>query len=211
MSLIKAVTDGQDDGHIYLTREVQNMQACSAKDRVGLGGVKWAGSKNYVWATDGSVLVLRPMDYWYKGKDWNLTFSGPMMGNKEFFSVNSHTVEEAINTKGDPYTEVFKLKSGKIVEVSFSEPDSWPDIETIVHGAVAEADKTGRPIGMDLALVQKITKGLGTQKVLLVAPRNALDPAVIRPLNNKESLLITGHGGEDVFTKFGIAMPMRID
>mgnify|MGYP001365546853 CR=1 FL=1 len=95
MDLIQAAAEGTlkiDNSAVYITREVQNLQACASKvARYGLTGVKWSGEKNYAWASEGHVLVLRPMGYPYEGQDWNLDFSGPAMGPGDFFAIDSNS------------------------------------------------------------------------------------------------------------------------
>lgn len=219
MDLIQAVKDAGAsnglrhsivDSNIYITKELQNMQTCAHKDRYGLLGVKWAGTKEYVWATDGHLLIMRPMGYSYKGHDWDLLFEGekeesapPALGPKEFFWIPGNGEEEEIECS-------FTTAKGKILRVLASRKDvgAWPDIDQVVHPAAT--NKNYRTIGMNLQFIKNISKGIGSHSVQLRIPKDPLGPVMVHAINDTETVVITA-GGENVFTKFGIAMPIRID
>jgi hypothetical protein len=213
MDLIQVVKDDDHsivNSNIYITKELQNMQVCAHKDRYGLTGIKWDGTKEYVWATEGHMLIMRPMGYSYKGHNWDLFLEGekegsapPSIGPKEYFYIPGDVEDSKAEY-------VFTTAKGKVLRVLASREDtgSWPDIEQVVHPAAMNSDY--RTMGINLQFIKNVSKGMGSHSVQLRIPKDPLGPVMVHPINDKETVVITA-GGENVFTKFGIAMPIRID
>ena len=195
---------------IYITKDLKDMQECAAKDRHGLVGVKittnGTGERQiksmkpgeaFAWATQGSVLVIRPLGYKYDGGDVNLTFSGPSPTKDEWFDIPAEL--------GD---HVCDLKNGKKLVVTVSKADGWPDIHSVVNGAI-ESTKA-HTVGMDTRLLKAVLKGLSESSVILRVSKDPLDPMIVQPTKDEKSLIVDITTG-GVNGEFSIAMPLRVD
>jgi hypothetical protein len=193
---------------IYVTRELRDMQECSAKDRHGLKGVKITDGKghniaslqdkeSFAWATQGHVLALRPLGYEYAGDDFDITFSGPAPAKDEWFEISAEA--------GD---HVCDLRNGKKLVVTLTKAEDWPDINSIVNEAI-ESSKS-YTIGMDTRLLKMIQKGLSESSVVMRISDNPLDPIIVQPRGDEKSLIMDITTG-GVNGEFSIAMPLRVD
>jgi len=193
---------------IYVTRELKDMQECSAKDRYGLKGVKITGGKDhsiaslpnkesFAWATQGHVLVLRPLGYEYTGDDFDITFSGPAPTKDEWFEIPAEA--------GD---HVCELRNGKKLVVTVTKAEQWPDIAVVVNGAIDSSKSY--TIGMDARLLKMIQKGLSESSVIMRISNNPLDPIIVQPRGDEKSLIMDITTG-GVNGEFSIAMPLRVN
>lgn len=193
---------------LYITRELVNLESCAAKDRHGITGVKITSGKEsgvtcmygkaHAWATEGHILVVRPLGYEYSGPDLTLKFTGPLPTKREWFEIPT--------SKGD---HICTLKNGKKLVVTVEEAKDWPEISDIVNNSV-ESTKV-YTVGMDSNLVKAIHKGLGTERVILRMSDKPLDPMIVQPADGDQDSLILDITTGGVNSEFSLLMPMRVD
>jgi hypothetical protein len=218
--LFDAVKDIEPN-NLYITSEVQAMASTvPAKGwAYGFRGLCFDPVYQIAVVTNGNFLAVRPLaPQQYEGPKVLITLKGKRLKADEFVAVPVKDVAKALegpdarNFDQGVMMEVVSNK-GTSLQMTVYDAVNYPDIADLVKG-VHKATPHHK-IYVDLDLITKTAKALGTKKVALSMPKDHLDPVLIKDWEEGEDDAyewdFVAFSSEGMFTieKYGVVAPLR--